>query len=1182
MVRGDKINTKKFITVDGNTATSNIAYALSEVAAIYPITPSSLMGELADLWASQGKKNIFGQTVEVQEMQSEGGASGAIHGSLSAGALTTTFTASQGLLLMLPNMFKIAGELLPAVFHVSSRSLAYQSLSIFGDHSDVMAARGTGFAFLASGNVQEAQDMAAISHLAAIESRIPFLHFFDGFRTSNEIQKIESLDYDILKSMVDMDSIHKFRRIALNPEHPVAKVGAQNPDVYFQGREVSNKYYLELPNIVKKYLKLFGEKTGRKYKLFDYIGKKGAESIIISMGSSTDTIEETVNYLNKQGYNVGAVKVRLYRPFSVKDFVDIIPSTVKKIAVLDRTKESGSIGEPLYLDIVAALKDTKIKIVGGRYGLSSKEFTPSMVKAVFDHLETKCSHNFTVGINDDLTKTSLDIKDDIDTEYKGVNRCKFWGYGSDGTVSANKSSIKIIGSKTDKYVQAYFSYDSKKAGGVTVSHLRFSDKKIQSPYLLNKSDFIALHKPSYIGRYDILEGLTNNGTFLLNTDKSKDEVFDSLTKDMQEIIIKKKINFYIIDASKIARISGLGNRINTVMQAAFFKIADIIPVNDAINYIKDSIKKQFSKKGQEIVDMNWNCVDKSLDAIEKVDIPKEIKKSEAVQKLISGHCSDFVKHVIEPTMRIQGDNIPVSKMPLDGAVPLSTTKLEKRGVTEFVPEWISDKCIQCGKCAFVCPHAAIRIKQINKKELDNAPENFKVIKSNTKNDKEFQFRVQVYPEDCLGCTLCVNACPVQGKALKMRSIESSRESGENENQKFFEILEEDILEGVPAGTVKETQLKQPLLEFSGACSGCGETPYVKLVTQLFGDRMIIANATGCSSIWGGTFPTIPYCKNKDGKGPAWANSLFEDNAEYGYGMKLAVDANRVHLKDNINKILEIGTTKDFSSLLKKMIDKWDEAGDEINQLSTNIIKLIPTVLSKSKGSTKEILDKINDLKYYLIKKSVWIIGGDGWAYDIGYGGLDHVLAQGKNVNVLVLDTEVYSNTGGQSSKATPIAASAKFAVSGKKSAKKNLGLMMMTYGNIYVASVAMGANNIQTIKALKEAEEYGGPSIVIAYAPCIAHGIDMHKTQEEQKKAVDAGYWPLYRYNPDLVKKGKNPLIWESGEAKLSFKEFLLGENRYRTLQLQFPEESERLYKLAEEDAKRRFNNIKGLLNDEY
>jgi pyruvate-ferredoxin/flavodoxin oxidoreductase len=1161
----------KYQTIDGNTAATHVAYAFSEVAAIYPITPSSPMGELADQWSAEGKKNIFGQEIDVVEMQSEGGASGAIHGSLTAGALTTTFTASQGLMLMLPNMFKIAGEMLPTVFHVSARSLACQALSIFGDHSDVMAVRGTGFAIMPAGSIQEVQDLSIVAHLATLESKVPFLSFFDGFRTSHEVQKVKMVDYDIMKSMIDMKYVEEFRKNALNPENPVAKVGAQNPDVYFQGRETVNKYYLETPRIVKKYMKLLADKIGRKYKLFDYVGAKNAEKIIISMGSSTESIEETIDYLTKNGEKVGAIKIRLYRPFSVEDFIEAIPKSVKKIAVLDRTKEPGSIGEPLYLDVVAALKGKDIEIIGGRYGLSSKEFTPSMVKAVFDYIDSNGKHNFTVGINDDVTNLSIPIKEEIITEPEGTINCKFWGLGSDGTVGANKNSIKIIGDNTDMFAQGYFEYDSKKSGGITKSHLRFGKHPIKSTYLLTQCDFIALHNPVYIGRYDILESIKEGGTFLLNSHFKPEEVFDNLTKDMQETIIKKKVKVYTIDALKIAKEVGLGGRINTVMQAAFFKISGVLPEKEAIKLIKKAIEKSFKKKGEQIVEMNWEAVDKASEGLIEVEIPEKAKSSVEEKILISKDASKFAQDVIKPIMHLKGDDIPVSKMPLDGTVPLSTTKLEKRGVASEVPRWLSETCIQCAQCSFVCPHAAIRIKQIDPKDLKNAPETFKTLKSNTKNDKDLQFKVQVYPEDCVGCGVCVDVCPTKIKSLQMKPTDEERAAGENENQKFFETLP-DITIGMDENTIKGSQFKKPLFEFSGACAGCGETPYVKLVTQLFGDRMIIANATGCSSIYGGTFPTIPYCVDEKGKGPAWANSLFEDNAEYGYGMRLAINANRKQLLSNVKELTKNSISKELKSALNKQVVLWEKVDQEAKDNAENVKDLL-----KKEKASDAIFKKVFELKDYLVDKSVWIIGGDGWAYDIGYGGLDHVLASGRNVNVLVLDTEVYSNTGGQASKATPLGAVAKFAASGKRSGKKNLGLMMTTYGNIYVASVSMGANKMQLLKALIEAENYDGPSIVIAYSPCIAHGIDMSKSQTEEKRAVEAGYWPMYRYDPRLTEQGKNPFIWETPEPKEDYKEFLMGEVRYKTLANSHPEEAKELFDAAEKDAKRRFKDLKEL-----
>jgi len=1151
-------------TIDGNTAAAHVAYAFSEVAAIYPITPSSSMGELADEWSAHGRKNIFGQQVDVIEMQSEGGASGAVHGALSAGSMTTTFTASQGLLLMIPNLHKIAGEMLPAVFHVAARSLAAQALSIFGDHSDVMSVRNTGWALMGAASIQETMDLGIVSHLSTLEARVPFINFFDGFRTSHEIQKVEMIDYETMKSMLDMKFVENFRKLALNPDKPFMKVGAQNPDVYFQGRETVNKYYEKTPAIVQKYMDLLGEKIGRHYHLFDYVGAPDAENIIIAMGSGCDTIEETVNFLCKKGKRVGAIKVRLYRPFSVEAFIKSIPYTVKKIAVLDRTKEPGSIGEPLYLDTVAALSEKNIKIIGGRYGLSSKEFTPSMVNAVFDHLDGPGFHNFTVGINDDITNLSIKIKEEIDTESEDIKRCIFWGLGSDGTVGANKNSIKIIGDNTDMNAQGYFSYDSKKSGGITISHLRFGKSKIQSPYLIKTADFIALHNPAYIGRYDILEGIKHGGIFLLNSEWSNDEVFDHLTRDMQETIIEKKIKFYNINAIKIAKDLGLRGRINTVMQAAFFKVSGILKEDEAIKLIKDSIKKSYMSKGESIVKKNWDAVDRTSAALQEIKYPEsidKIQKSFEPKKLIPDNASKFAKNIIEKIMHLKGDEIPVSNMPLDGAVPTGTMKLEKRGVAPMVPHWLSEKCIQCTMCSFICPHSAIRPKQIEPDKLKNAPSTFKTIKSKTKNDKDLLYKIQVYIEDCTGCMNCVNVCPV--KALEIRPIEEERKSGENENELFFENLPDNITDGASVNSIKGSQFRTPLFEFSGACAGCGETPYVKLATQLFGDRMLIANATGCSSIYGGTFPTMPYTKTKQGKGPAWANSLFEDNAEYGFGMRLAVDSNRKQLKNNIKELLKAEVNNELKQALNKSLELWEKTDKDSQSAAQKVKDLLPDALKTSNEQSKPIILKIIELQDYIVDRSVWCFGGDGWAYDIGYGGLDHVLAANKNINVLVLDTEVYSNTGGQASKATPIASVAKFASAGKRTGKKDLGLMSMCYGYIYVASISLGANPNQTIKAFLEAEAYEGPSLIIAYSPCIAHGFDMTRTYEEEKNAVLSGYWPIYRYNPELTKEGKHPFIYETKDPKSDMIDFLMNEARYSVLKMQFPEIADNLYKQA-------------------
>ncbi len=1163
----------KMVTIDGNTAAAHVAYAYSEVAAIFPITPSSPMGELADAWAAQGRLNIFGRPVQVIEMQSEGGASGAVHGSLSAGALTTTFTASQGLMLMLPNMHKIAGEMLPAVFHVSARSLACQALSIFGDHSDVMAARNTGFALMAAGSIQEVMDLAVVSHLATLKARVPFVNFFDGFRTSHEIQKVEEIDYELLAELFEPEYLRRFREDAMKPEKPYCKVGAENPDVYFQGRETVNPFYAATPSIVQEYMDKLAAKIGRQYHLFDYVGAPDAEKVIILMGSGCETAEETINYLvRERGEKVGAVKVRLYRPFSVEALRAALPETVRKIAVLDRTKEPGSVGEPLYLDVAVALSgrpDTTV--IGGRYGLSSKEFTPSMVKAVYDHLDGECFHDFTVGIQDDVTHRSIPIHEEIQTEPQGVVRCMFWGLGSDGTVGANKNSIKIIGDNTDMYAQGYFVYDSKKSGGITISHLRFGKEPIQSPYLITRPDFVACHNPAYIGRYDMLKGLKEGGVFLLNSEWPDEEVFEHFTRDMQETIIRKKIKVYNINALKIAMDVGLGNRISTVMQTVFFKLANVMDPDRAIELIKAAIKKTFLRKGEDIVKMNWEAVDRALDAVHEVPIPAAPGKCAPDVQLLPEDADEFAKTIIEPCMRLEGDSIPVSRMPLNGAVPTGTTALEKRGVAPRVPKWLMENCIQCNQCSFSCPHAAIRAKQIDPKDLGGAPESFQTLKSRTKNDRDLRFKIQVYIEDCTGCGVCIQTCPAKQKALVWQTLDEARAEGQRENVEFFEALPDNVLDGVKPDTVKGSQFRRPLFEFSGACAGCGETPYVKLATQLFGERMIVANATGCSSIYGGTFPTIPYCKTKDGRGPTWANSLFEDNAEYGFGMRLAVDSNRATLRLNVEKLLEAGTTEELEAALKRCLELWDRVDEEAFAAQTQVAAALPAALNAATEANAAFLAKIDELKDYFVDKSVWCIGGDGWAYDIGYGGLDHVLAQGRNVNVLVLDTEVYSNTGGQASKATPLSAVAKFAMGGKRLGKKNLGLMCISYGYVYVASIALGANRNQAVKAFIEAETYPGPSLIIAYSPCIAHGINMMESQEEERIAVECGYWPLYRYNPALLAEGKNPFQWDSKPPKLAFRDYITRERRYTSLRHTAPADAERLWQEAEEDAKRRF-----------
>ena len=1171
---------KKFKTIDGNTAATHVAYAFSEVAAIYPITPSTPMGEMSDAWAAHNVKNVFGETVKVAELQSEGGASGAVHGSLSGGSLTTTFTASQGLLLMIPNMHKIAGELLPTVFHVAARSLATQALSIFGDHTDVMSVRNTGFALMSASSIQEIHDLAIVSHLATLKSKVPFLNFFDGFRNSHEIKKVELLDYDDLKNLVEMKYVEEFRKNALNPNNPRLKVGAENPDVYFQGREVSNKFYNETPAIVQEYMDKVSSVLGRSYHLFDYVGHPKATDIIIAMGSGNDTIEETVNYLNSKGKKVGLIKVRLYRPFSVDAFINAIPKSVKRIAVLDRTKEPGSVGEPLYLDVAASLKDSKIKVIGGRYGLSSKEFTPTMVKSVYDHLAGKATHNFTVGINDDVTHLSLPLDKKINAEPDGVISCKFWGYGSDGTVGANKNSIKIIGDNTDNYAQGYFVYDSKKSGGITISHLRFGKQLIQSEYLLESVDFVALHKTSYIGKYDILENVKEGATFLINSEWSTNEVFSHLTEDMQKTIIEKKLKVYNINAVKIAKEVGLGGRISTVMQTAFFKLANIMDTEKAIQLIKDAIKKTFSKKGDDIVQMNWNAVDKAIAGIEEVVVPATIEKSAPVPQLIPENADEFTKKVIDPIMHGKGNEIPVSAMPLDGGVPTGTCAIEKRGVAIEVPRWTPDNCIQCNFCSLVCPHGAIRPKQIDPENLEGAPETFKTIDASTNRvtKKERKFKIQVYVEDCVGCGSCANTCPgnKNGKALVMVPIQEERDNGENKNLEFFEKLPYET-DGANLNTVGGTQFLQPYFEFSGACAGCGETPYIKLATQLFGDRMIIANATGCSSIYGGTFPTVPYTKDKNGKGPAWANSLFEDNAEYGYGMRLSVDSIREQLLTNTKSLLEKGTSDELKPLLEKAVELWDSVDEEAKANAEAIKQILPKALANASEEIKPIVKKIIELQDYFVNKSVWSIGGDGWAYDIGYGGLDHVLTSGRNINVLVLDTEVYSNTGGQASKATSMGARAKFAEAGKKLPKKDLGLIAMSYGYVYVAALSMGANMNQVVKAFKEAESYNGPSLLVAYSPCIAHGVDMSKPQEAMKRATQSGHWPLYRFDPRLKKEGKNPMQLDGKDIKIPLADYMSQEIRYRSLKTLYPEKADELYEKAQKTTTAHFEYLKKL-----
>ena len=1169
------------MTVDGNTAVSHVAYAFSDVAAIYPITPSSPMAEVADDWAASDRKNLFGQTVRIAEMQSEAGAAGAVHGSLSAGALTSTFTASQGLLLMIPNMNKISGELTPAVFHVSARALAYHALNIFGDHSDVMATRQTGFALLASNSVQEAHDMALVAHLATLKSSVPFLHFFDGFRTSHEIQKIDAIDpkndYEELKAIVPWDKIDEFRARALNPEHPHQAGTAQNSDIYFQGREAANKYYAAVPAIVEECMDEVAKLTGRAYKPFQYVGAPDAEYVIISMGSSCDVAHETINKLLEQGAKVGLVKCHLYRPFSVEYLMKVLPETVKKIAVLDRTKESGSLGEPLYLDVCAALAEagrSDIKVVGGRYGLGSKEFTPTMVKAVFDNLSGEMKNHFTVGIEDDVTGTSLKLGDTFEAAPAGTTACMFYGLGSDGTVGANKNSIKIIGDHTDKYAQAYFFYDSKKSGGLTVSHLRFGDTPIQSPYLIDAADFISCSNPAYVNMYDMVSPLKKGGTFLLNCQWSADEVASRLPAKMKNLLAKKEAKFYILNAIDIAASIGMAGRTNTTMQAAFFKLADIIPYEDADKYMKEKVVASYAKKGQNVVDMNFAAIDKAIDGLVKVEIPADwATTTEGPVASRPVGATQYFDEFIAPVLAQEGNKLPVSKLDPRGIVPTGTTKFEKRGIAVKVPAWdATAKCAQCGNCAMVCPHACIR--PIYVAEEAEVPAGFDTVKATGKEFAGLKYRMQVSPMDCTGCGNCVDVCPLNGKTnpLTMQPLDSQRK--EEANWEFAMTVPEVADRIANKATVKNSQALKPLFEFSGACAGCGETPYVKLVTQLFGDRMIVANATGCSSIYGGSAPTCPYTVNEKGFGPAWSNSLFEDNAEFGFGMNLAVAQRRAKLAEVISKVAANGQNEDVKAAAQEWLDGKNNA-DASRAAGDKLVALL-----EANDCGCENRKYILANKDLLTKKSIWIFGGDGWAYDIGYGGVDHVLAQNQDVNILVLDTEVYSNTGGQSSKATPTGSVAKFAAAGKRTKKKDLGMMAMSYGYVYVAQVAM-SNPQQVLKAMIEAEAYDGPSLVIAYAPCINHGLKakggMGKAQEEIKKAVDCGYWQLYRYNPDLAAEGKNPFILDSKEPTGDYQAFLMGEVRYASLAQRFPDAATKLFKQNEEDAAAKFATYKGL-----
>lgn len=1169
---------KQTKTMDGNAAAAYASYAFTEVAAIFPITPSSPMAEGVDEWSSHGMKNIFGQNVKVAEMQSEAGAAGAMHGSLAAGALTTTYTASQGLLLMIPNLYKMAGELLPGVLHVSARAIATHALSIFGDHQDVMACRQTGVAMLASSSVQEAMDLAGVAHLSAIKARVPFIHFFDGFRTSHEYQKIETIDYSDFAKLVDYDAIKHFRARGLNPEHPVVRGTAQNPDIYFQGREAQNRFFERVPDIVNDYMKEIKKITGREYHPFDYYGHPEAEYVIVAMGSVCDTIDEVVDYLMNKGEKVGSLKVHLYRPFCEKYFFEAMPPTVKKIAVLDMTKEPGSVGEPLYLDVAKIYysREKKPVIVGGRYGLGSKDTRPSQILSVFKNLKlNEPKDGFTIGIVDDVTHTSLKDEDIIDTTPEGTIQCKFWGLGSDGTVGANKSAIKIIGDNTNLYAQGYFSYDSKKSGGTTISHLRFGKKPIKSPYLVYDADYIACHNRSFIYHYDILNGLKKNGTFVLNCSWAEDELDKKIPASIRRYIARNNISFYTIDAINIAGELGLGARINMIMQAAFFKLSKIIPEDEAVKYLKESIEHMYGRKGEKIVQMNKDAVDRGISSLVKVNVPASWADA-ADEGYPVKEEPEFVKRIQRPMERHEGDELPVSAFDgmEDGTFPLGTAAYEKRGIAIMVPEWQIDKCIQCNQCSYICPHATIRPFLLNEEEKEKAPETFKTKKALGRGFENLEYRIQVSPLDCTGCGNCADVCPAPGKALIMKPAEQEIEM-ESENWEYAMTVtaKDDLMD---PHTLKGSQFVRPYLEFNGACPGCGETPYIKLLTQMFGNRMVIANATGCSSIWGASAPSIPYATDAEGKGPAWSNSLFEDNAEYGYGIFLGTKQIRERLAD----IMREAINSPISDNLKTAFREWI-AGMNDGEASRAATAKIFEALNEHNYSGNKVIHEIIEKQDYLIKRSHWIIGGDGWAYDIGYGGVDHVLASGDDINLFVMDTEVYSNTGGQASKATQTAAVAKFASAGKKIRKKDLGLMAMSYGYVYVAQIAMGSNMNHAVKAIAEAESYKGPSLIIAYSPCISHGIKtgMGTSMMEEKKAVDSGYWHLYRYNPLLRDEGRNPFILDSKEPTKDFRSFIEGEVRYSSLRKVFPDIADDMYGVAEKDAAQRYENYKRLAN---
>ncbi len=1185
----------KMITIDGNEAAARVAHKVSEVIAIYPITPSSPMGEWADQWSANGQKNIWGSTPLVIEMQSEAGAAGTVHGALQAGAITTTFTASQGLLLMIPNMYKIAGELTSAVFHIAARSVAAQALSIFGDHSDVMATRNTGFAMLASNSIQEVSDMALIATAATLEARIPFLHFFDGFRTSHEIGKTAVLPDSVLREMINDDLVQAHRNRGLTPDAPQLRGTAQNPDVFFQARESANLFYDATPAIVQNAMDKFAGLTGRQYKLFDYIGAPDAEKVIVIIGSGAETVQATVKHLNEQGEKLGVLKVRLYRPFDISSFVQALPPTVKAIAALDRTKEPGATGEPLYLDVVTAVIEaiadetapfsTVPKMIGGRYGLSSKEFTPGMIKAIYDELDKeKPKKHFTIGINDDLTHTSLKWDKTFNIEQDDVVRAVFYGLGSDGTVGANKNSIKIIGEGTDNYAQAYFVYDSKKAGSVTVSHLRFGSQPIHAPYLIQSANFVACHQFNFLDKYDVIRLAAPRATFLLNSPYGPDDVWDKMPRSLQESIIDKKLKFYVVDGYKVARETGMGRRINTIMQTCFFSLSNVLPSDEAIAAIKTAIKKSYSKRGQQVVDQNNAAVDAALAHMYEVTVPATASSNYERPPVVPEYAPEFIQSVTARIIEGVGDDLPVSALPNDGTYPTGTTKWEKRNIATEIPQWDPDICIQCGKCAFVCPHGVIRMKIYDKEKLADAPSTFKSTDARFKEFKDKAYTLQVAPEDCTGCGVCVEVCPVKNKSQpKFKAInmvpQAPLREPEKENWDYFLDLPEIDRSIIPLNQIKYNQLLEPLFEFSGACAGCGETPYLKLLSQLFGDRSVIANATGCSSIYGGNLPTTPWTQNNDGRGPAWSNSLFEDNAEFGLGMRVALDQRLEAATGLLRELRDpIGAEITDSVLFSNQVDYADieKQRERVDQLKAHL----SSILASGGDEVKAIRPKMSNLLNMadvLVKKNVWIVGGDGWAYDIGYGGLDHVLASGRNVNVLVLDTEVYSNTGGQMSKSTPRGAVAKFAAAGKPTPKKDLGVLALSYGNIYVAHVAYGANDRQTVRAFLEAEAYDGPSLIIAYSTCIAHGYNLKYGLEQMDAAVKTGHWPLYRFNPDLEQENKNPFQLDSRAPKMALEKYLYREGRYRVLQRSNPDAAARLLELAKADIDTRWQSLEKL-----